>query len=91
MLLDTKCESYTKVKEDKIQEKRYNLILNVLNDNNELTAREICRKLHKTDMNFVRPRISELLRNNVIEEAGTKFDKTTNRNVHIFRIRKSVQ
>lgn len=59
-------------------------ILNLLGDK-ELTAREILRKANKHDPNYVRPRLTELVEQGIVEVCGSKFDKLSNRHVVIFR------
>lgn len=45
--------------------------------------REVCRHLGFADMNAVRPRISELIRDGAVEEIGEARDPVTGRNVRI--------
>lgn len=58
---------------------RYALILD--NWDGAMTAREIGRKLGYTDLNAVKPRITELSAMGQLVEAGKKFDTVTRRNV----------
>lgn len=47
------------------------------------TDREVCRHLGFPDMNAVRPRITELIRDGAVEEVGEARDPVTGRNVRI--------
>lgn len=58
---------------------RYALILE--NWDGLMTAREIGRKLGYSDLNAVKPRITELAQMGQLVEAGKKFDTVTQRNV----------
>lgn len=59
-------------------------ILKVLGDR-EMTAREIAYELGFSDLNAVKPRLTELKEIGVIEVVGKKLDHITNRNVAIWR------
>ena len=59
-------------------------ILKVLGDR-EMTAREISYELGFSDLNAVKPRLTELKEIGVIEAVGKKLDHITNRNVAIWR------
>ena len=59
-------------------------ILKVLGDR-EMTAREIAYELGFSDLNAVKPRLTELKEIGVIEAVGKKLDHITNRNVAIWR------
>lgn len=61
---------------------RYQQILQALD--RPMTAREIANKLGFSDMNAVRPRVTELRQMGRIQEAGTKYDRLTGRNVALF-------
>lgn len=50
------------------------------------TAREIGRKLGYTDLNAVKPRITELVKKGRLVEAGKKYDQATDRNVTCWRL-----
>ena len=50
-----------------------------------MTAREIGRKLGYTDLNAVKPRITELVKAGRLVEAGKKYDIVTDRNVTAWR------
>ncbi len=58
---------------------RYALILD--NWVGAMTAREIGKKLGYSDLNAVKPRITELAQMGQLVEAGKKFDTVTRRNV----------
>lgn len=51
------------------------------------TAREIMIRLGFTDMNSVRPRLTELLKARVIEECGSVIDSETRKQVMRLRIK----
>lgn len=74
-------ESNEKMKPEKAQ--RYNEILRVMHG--EMTARQICEACGYTDMNMVRPRITELVKLGMVVKAGTRYDNLTERNVTVFR------
>lgn len=59
-------------------------ILKVLGDR-EMTAREIAYELGFSDLNAVKPRLTELKEIGVIEAVGKKLDHITNRNVAVWR------
>lgn len=63
---------------------RRSVILAALGDE-ELTARELLSRIGFNDMNFVRPRLTELMQSGKVEAAGKKWDKITERNVTVFR------
>ena len=77
---ETRRESHKKT--DKVT--RQFVILDTLG-NEEMTAREIAYKLHYTDLNAVKPRITELMKLGRIEAVGKKLDSVTNRMVAIYR------
>ena len=74
-------ESNEKMKPEKAQ--RYSEILRVMHG--EMTARQICEACGYTDMNMVRPRITELVKLGMVVKAGTRYDNLTDRNVTVFR------
>lgn len=51
----------------------------------EMTAREVANTLGFLDMNAVRPRITELYEEGLLEEAGIKLDPVTRRRVTCWR------
>ena len=55
---------------------RRSIILSALGDE-ELTARELLSRIGFSDMNFVRPRLTELMQSGRVEAAGKKWDKIT--------------
>lgn len=63
---------------------RRSIILAALGDE-ELTARELLSRIGFNDMNFVRPRLTELMQAGKVETVGKKYDPETERNVTIFR------
>lgn len=52
----------------------------------ELTAREIASELHFSDLNAVKPRLTELCHANIIEPVAKKYDAVTDRNVSVYRV-----
>lgn len=64
---------------------RANEILELLGDD-ELTARQIMQKSKYSDMNAIRPRLTELKALGKIEAVGKAYDKATKRNVAVFRV-----
>jgi len=50
-----------------------------------MSAREIGRKLGFSDLNAVKPRITELVAKGELVEAGKKYDVYTDRNVTCWR------
>lgn len=60
-------------------------IYNIFAEGGEMTAREVNEKLGNHDMNYVRPRITELVERGMIEECGKRKDSLTNRNVTVWR------
>ena len=77
---ETRLESYIKTKVTGRQKK----VLDALGDK-EMTARMIAAELGYSDMNAVRPRITELKELGVIEACGKAYDQTTKRNVALFK------
>ncbi|MBC5786767.1 hypothetical protein [Clostridium facile] len=59
--------------------------------NGEMTSREIATKLGYTDMNAVRPRITELMQMGKIIVCGSTFDPVTGRAVAVYRRIKNVK
>ncbi len=64
---------------------RANEILELLGDD-ELTARQIMQKSKYSDMNAIRPRLTELKALGKVEAVGKAYDKATKRNVAVFRV-----
>lgn len=75
-------ESYQFVKADR--QKRISMILRALGEA-EMTAREIAYKLKFSDLNAVKPRLTELVQEGILEVSKKKFDDTTKRNVSVYR------
>lgn len=71
-------ESLEKIKE--VKPILYTQVLAVLS-NKPLTAREIARKIGRYTRQDIQPRLTELTKLGLIQEAGRKYDKATNRNV----------
>lgn len=51
----------------------------------EMTARDICYRLHNADLNYVRPRITELVVEGKLEVVGKAYDSRTSRKVSIYK------
>lgn len=75
-------ESYQFVKADR--QKRISMILRALGEA-EMTAREIAYKLGFSDLNAVKPRLTELVQEGILEASGKKLDELTKRKVSVYR------
>ena len=62
------------------------LIYGILEQYGAMTAREVCIKLGRNDMNYVRPRLTELVQMGKIEIIGKKRDEITDRSTSIYQI-----
>jgi hypothetical protein len=62
------------------------LIFGILEQYGAMTAREVCSKLGSDDMNYVRPRLTELVQMGKIEIIGKKRDSVTNRNTSVYQV-----
>lgn len=67
------------------RETRYKKILAVLEPGVEMTAREISYALQYSDLNAVKPRLTELRGLGKVLAVGKKYDKITDRNVTIYK------
>lgn len=63
---------------------RKRLILETLGER-EMTAREIAQKLNFSDLNAVKPRITELCNAGMLEACGKAHDYITDRTVSVYR------
>jgi len=79
----TRLESYI----TRPQKTRKQQILEILGDR-EMTARMILKQMKHTDMNFVRPRLTEMVKDGILEICGSAFDKETDKNTVIYRRKK---
>ena len=71
---------------------RYRQIIRTLRESSiPLTDREIMRELGFIDPNEVRPRISELIDFEVLQECGKTIDSNTRRTVRIVKINSEFQ
>ena len=76
------------------REKLYSIILNILNDDKRLTAKEVAREmLHKHHiLNGTRqdaaPRLTELVALDKVSVVDKKFDKETKKYVSVYALRK---
>lgn len=77
---ETRLESYLKTPTSKRQQ----MILEALGSK-EMTARMIAQKLGFSDLNAVKPRLTELKSSGHVEACGKAYDMLTNRNVALFR------
>lgn len=80
--VETRNESIQQV----MRTKRGEMILEALGGE-EMTAREIAYKLGFSDLNAVKPRLTEMAAAGIVEACGKKKDKLTNRNVATYRKR----
>lgn len=74
------------------KKKRYAQIVEILNEIGPSTAKEIAVEMHirghipTTERNFSAPRITELIKAEVIECVGSKKCQYTNKTVSIFKL-----
>lgn len=64
--------------------RRQNIILFILGDN-EMTARQIAKAIGFTDLNQVKPRLTELMQAGVIDAIRKQRDPITGRNVSVYK------
>lgn len=64
---------------------RYALILGVLRGK-QMTAREIAYKLGFTDLNAVKPRLTELCQRGRVEVTGKRVDGVTKKKVAVYEV-----
>lgn len=70
------------------RETRYSEIISLLEKENiPMTRRQIKEALGYGDMDSVSPRITELIAEGTLEEAGSTFDFKTNKTVMLVKIR----
>lgn len=62
------------------------LVFGILEQYGAMTAREVCSRLGSDDMNYVRPRLTELVQMGKIEIIGKKKDTATNRTTSVYQI-----
>ena len=62
------------------------LIYGILEQYGAMTAREVCIRLGSDDMNYVRPRLTELVQMGKVEIIGKKKDTATNRNTSVYQV-----
>lgn len=65
-------------------------ILGLLKKNGKMTAREISYELGYVDLNAVKPRLSELLKDRKVEVVGKQKDYITGKKVAVYRRCKNV-
>ena len=68
--------------------KREVAVLKAIEKLRKATAREVMLHLDFVDMNSVRPRICELVKDGLLEESGSKIDPVTGKNVAVFALRR---
>lgn len=76
---ETRIESYITTP----RQKRKRQIIDALTE--PMTARQIARKLGYADLNAVKPRLTELVNDGILEVAGKAYDMTTSRNVAMYQ------
>jgi predicted ArsR family transcriptional regulator len=76
---ETRQESYFKTE----TAERCRMILSTLDK--PMTARQIAYKLGFSELNTVRPRLTEMARKGTVEVVGKAYDKATERNVAVYR------
>lgn len=81
--------SYIEEKQEGKIGKRQAEVFNYLKNVKSATAREIMIGLKYTEMNQVRPRLTELKEYNLIQEINKVKDKVTNKTVSLFSINKN--
>ena len=79
---ETRLESYINTD----TRKRRQLILETIG-NRGLTARQICLMLGMQDMNYVRPRLTEMYQDGVLEVVGKAYDTQTKRYTAIYTVK----
>lgn len=62
------------------------LVFGILEQYGAMTAREVCSRLGSDDMNYVRPRLTELVQMGKIKIIGKKRDSVTNRNTSVYQV-----
>lgn len=67
-------------------QKRKRLILSAMG-NQELTARMVAIRVNAPDMNYVRPRMTEMVQDGILEVVGKAYDKVTERNVSVYKVK----
>ena len=82
MSITTECRREGNRKVDR--QTRYKQILSTLQDK-EMTAREIAYALHFSDLNAVKPRLTELRDKGIVEAIDRRKDPITNVEVTVYR------
>lgn len=91
---ETRRESYDAAQQDAAARRR--VILEILTERGELTAREVAVELHRrgvtptVERNFSAPRLTELKAAEKIEVTGKKICDYTGRSVAIWAVKKEV-
>lgn len=87
-------EAYYEIKNSGAKMSRTQSIIGLLTDEKERTDRDIMIALGFTDMNAVRPRITEMIKDpdcHIIEECGDTIDPVTHKKVRIVRIMSDIK
>lgn len=82
MSIGTECRLESHLSTDR--ETRQCLVLSVLD--RPMTARQVMQRLGYTDLNSVRPRLTELVKLGKVREAGKAYDAVSDRNVTIYEV-----
>ena len=77
---ETRLESYLKTPTSQ----RQNMILEAMGDK-EMSARMIAYKMGFSDLNAVKPRLTELKQKGIIVASGKAYDELTHRTVALFK------
>lgn len=75
----TSIETYQEIQDEGIREKREDLVLNYIKSNPGKTGREIAYDLGYSDMNEVRPRITDLFNKGLILYGNKRLSEGSNR------------
>ena len=62
------------------------LVFGILEQYGAMTAREVCSRLGSDDMNYVRPRLTELVQMGKIEIIDKKRDEITERSTSVYQV-----
>ena len=64
---------------------RQDLILKVLGER-EMTARQLAYEMGYSDLNAVKPRLTELIKQGKVKRVGKALDELTGRNTSIYKV-----
>lgn len=88
MIHENSLNTYIEISEDSSKDTRKDLVYNYIYRVKVCTARDIMKGLGYTDLNMVRPRITELKNEGLIYECGKVKDFITNKMVSLFTVQK---